>query len=83
MNLAPATNYQDEVTLSRTAMEASTNSGITKRFYVRTRTGRFAAMAFEIGYLYRLKETTLNATISYNPSGSRNLEFDQRKWINR
>ena len=55
------------------------------RFYVKTRSGKYAAVTGEITIREGLSEgkAGFHAIIYHNPSGSRNLEFDHRKWLNR
>lgn len=80
---APEAGYRSEAILTRSAAEALTKSTITARLYVKTIGGKFAAVQLESILWERRNEATLNALIAINPSGSRNLEFNQKKWMNR
>ncbi|HWA25176.1 MAG TPA: hypothetical protein VG734_05825 [Lacunisphaera sp.] len=80
---APEAGYRDDATLTRSAAESLTRSTIKARLYVKTAAGKFAAVELESLLWERRNEATLNALIYFNPSGSRNLQFDQHKWINR
>ncbi len=53
------------------------------RFYVKTGTGKYAAAEVTISVWGDLSRADFRSILYYNPSGSRNLEFDQDKWINR
>ena len=83
--LAPASGYRSEETITQLASQSGYNLVRKARFYVRTRSGNFAAVELETT-LYDLHnggKAGFHALVYYNPSGSRNLEFDQKKMINR
>ncbi|MCX6937305.1 MAG: carboxypeptidase-like regulatory domain-containing protein [Verrucomicrobia bacterium] len=79
---APEAGYKPELTVTQVASDPKYSIAQKLRFYVKTSAGKYAAVEVEID----LRETTKNAgffaIIYYNPSGSRNLEFDQRQWLN-
>jgi len=52
-------------------------------FYVRTGTGKYAAVEARVNMWANWTGASFSAIEYFNPSGSRNLEFDQNKWINR
>ena len=85
MFLAPESGYRSEETFTQLTSRVGYNLVRTARFYVRTRSGKFAAVGLETT-LYDWKnggKAGFHTLVYYNPSGSRNLEFDQRKMINR
>jgi hypothetical protein len=65
------------------AADTNYNSRQTFHFYAKTRSGKYGVVWFELNIPRIEDAASCNATIRYNPSGSRNLEFDQNKWINR
>lgn len=77
MNTAPSEGYLAKavIPLSSVATEA--------KFYVRTRSGKFAALHLRAIPIITRGEVGLRAIIYHNPTGSRNLEFDHNKWLNR
>jgi len=80
---APENGYQTEMAIHQRATDTNYNSRQTFHFYAKTRGGKYGVVWFEVN-VPRIGDTaSCNATIRYNPSGSRNLEFDQNKWINR
>lgn len=80
---APENGYQTEMTIHQRATDTNYNSRQTFHFYAKTCDGKYGVVWFEVN-IPRIGDTaSCNATIRYNPSGSRNLEFDQNKWINR
>jgi hypothetical protein len=82
---APDGGYQSAAILSNSTSEPNYNRVQPYRFYVKTRSGKYAAVTGEITIREGLSEgkAGFHAIIYHNPSGSRNLEFDHRKWINR
>jgi hypothetical protein len=83
LSMAPETGYQDTISI-RHRQDASNSNPVQQiRFYVKTRTGKYAAFYVEIDPVSNLSEANIIGVSYYNPSGSRNLEFDQDKWINR
>jgi hypothetical protein len=80
---APENGYQTEMTIHQRATDTNYSNRQTFHFYAKTRDGKYGVVWFEVN-VPRVGDTaSCNATIRYNPSGSRNLEFDQNKWINR
>ena len=79
---APESGYQNTLVLAIKADDPNYRAAQTLRFYVRTGGGKYAAVELEV-VLLKMNRARLKAFIHYNPSGSRNLEFDQNKWINR
>ena len=80
---APENGYQTEMAIHQKATDANYNSRQTFHFYAKTRNGKYGVVWFEVNVPRIGDMASCNATIRYNPSGSRNLEFDQNKWINR
>jgi hypothetical protein len=80
---APENGYQTVMSIHQKAGETNYNSRQTFHFYAKSHDGKYGVVWFEVN-VPRIGDTaSCNATIRYNPSGSRNLEFDQNKWINR
>ena len=82
---APEAGYQTAAVFNKLASAPNYNRVQPYRFYVKTRSGKYAAVTGEITIREGLSEgkAGFHAIIYHNPSGSRNLEFDHRKWINR
>lgn len=80
---APETGYQYARRIEVRLADPLYSPFQTLRFYVRTGTGKYAAGEARIELGNKRKEARFSAIVYYNPSGSRNLEFDQNKWINR
>jgi hypothetical protein len=82
---APETGYRNAVVFNRLSTEPNYSRVQPYRFYVKTRTGKYAAVTGEISIREGMSEgkAGFHAIIYHNPSGSRNLEFDHRKWLNR
>jgi hypothetical protein len=82
---APEAGYSTSMVLRVTPSDPAYRRAQPYRFYVKTRSGKYAAVTGEITIREGLSEgmAGFHAIIFHNPSGSRNLEFDHRKWINR
>jgi hypothetical protein len=80
---APENGYQTAMSIHQKAGETNYNSRQTFHFYAKTHDGKYGVVWFEVNVPGIGDTASCNATIRYNPSGSRNLEFDQNKWINR
>lgn len=82
---APESGYRQEVLFRKLSSDANNSRVQSYRLYVRTRSGKYAAITGEISIREGLSagKAGFHAIVYYNPSGSRNLEFDHRKWINR
>ncbi len=76
---APETGYKslDEINLSKNA-ERWTDSA-TRKFFLKTTDGKYACLEFRV---YVGNEPFFVIEAYYNPSGSRNLEYDPAKEIN-
>jgi hypothetical protein len=83
---APAGGYQTAIRIEQAAMRNGSDMGfkVTQnlRFYMRTADGKYMAVSAEVGQS-GFPKADVSALIFYNPSGSRNLEFDDKKQINR
>lgn len=80
---APVNGYQTVMSIQQKAGDTNYSSRQTFHFYAKPHDGKYGVVWFEVT-VPRIGDTaSCNATIRYNPSGSRNLEFDQNKWINR
>ena len=81
---APETGYRNIFTIIH-KVNASDFDPVQKlRFYVKTGASKYAAVEARVSLLCGdLSRADFSAIVYFNPSGSRNLEFDQNKWINR
>ncbi len=79
---APESGYQSALTLEQVATDPKYSLGKKLRFFVKTGAGKYAAVEVEIDVREKTRNAGFFAIIYYNPSGSRNLEFDQNKWLN-
>lgn len=79
---APESDYQTSFTLTQKADNPTYQAAQNFTFYARTGAGKYAKIYVEISVRPAGEPTDFSATISYNPSGSRNLEFDPKKWLN-
>jgi hypothetical protein len=80
---APESGYENIFTVTHKVNVPNYRPEQILRFYVRTGTGKYAAAEVKISLWGDLSRADFRAILYYNPSGSRNLEFDQNKWINR
>jgi hypothetical protein len=80
---APETEYRTMLTADHKPTASNYDPSEILRFYVRTGTGKYAAIDAKVSLLGDMSGANLRLIVYYNPSGSRNLEFDQNKWINR
>jgi hypothetical protein len=80
---APESGYQKTITIAVKADDPNYQWTQKLRFYVKTSNSKFAAAEVKVTLYGNLKSAGFSAIIYYNPSGSRNLEFDQDKVINR
>lgn len=85
MSNAPEAGYQTAAVFNKLASAPNYNRVQPYRLYVKTRSGKYAAVTGEITIREGLSDgkAGFHAIVYHNPSGSRNLEFDHRKWINR
>jgi hypothetical protein len=82
---APETGYGKFAVFTKSSSESNYNRVQPYRMYVKTRSGKYAAVAGEVTIREGRSDgwVGFHAVIYHNPSGSRNLEFDHRKWLNR
>jgi hypothetical protein len=80
---APESGYQSSLVLAVKTNNPDYHRSQTLRMYVKTRSGKYAAAEIEVTLRRKLNVAKFSAIIYYNPSGSRNLEFDQDKQINK
>ena len=83
LSKAPESDYQNTFTVTHKVNVPDYKPEQVLRFYVRTGTGKYASVGVKIKLWGDFSKADFEAGIHYNPSGSRNLEFDQNKWINR
>jgi hypothetical protein len=80
---APESDYQTSFALTQKVDSPTYQAAQKFTFFAKTSAGKYAKVRVEIFVRPAGEPTDFNATISYNPSGSRNLEFDPKKWLNR
>ena len=82
---APESGYRQEVVFNKLSSDPNYSLTQSYRFYVKTRSGKYAVVTGEITIREGLSEgkAGFHTIIYHNPSGSRNLEFDHRKWLNK
>jgi len=80
---APDTGYQSMLLVDVKVNDPKYSPFQKLRFYVKTGTGKYAAIEASIDMWANWTGASFSAIEYFNPSGSRNLEFDQNKWINR
>lgn len=85
MDLAPVEGYRSSLEFVRSADDAGYSPNLPFKFYVKTRSGRYAAVGGEIAFWggSNPDKGALHVGVRYNPGGSRNVEFDHTKWLNR
>ncbi len=83
LSQAPESGYQNTFSVTHKVNVPNYRPDQALRFYVRTGTGKYASVGVKIKLWGDLSRADFDAGIHFNPSGSRNLEFDQNKWINR
>jgi hypothetical protein len=80
---APESGYQNTFTVTHKINDPNYKPKQALRFYVKTSNGHYASVGVTVKLWGDLSKADFDAGIHFNPSGSRNLEFDQNKWINR
>jgi hypothetical protein len=80
---APDSGYQSTLIREVKADDPDYHASQTLRFYMKTSHGKYAAVEARVTLWTKFKTASFSAIVYYNPSGSQNLEFDQRRWINR
>jgi hypothetical protein len=82
LSMAPELGYQNIFSVTQKINAPNYRPEQVLRFYVRTSTGKYASIGVRIKLWGNFSRADFDAGIHFNPSGSRNLEFDQNKWIN-
>jgi hypothetical protein len=80
---APENAYPSEMTVPFSVMKPSWSRQMKLHLYLRTRDNRYGVATFRMTLSRTPGPEDLDWVISFNPSGSRNLELDYRKLINR
>ncbi len=80
---APDSGYQSTVSYSEMVSNPNYRTSKKIRFYGKTGAGKYAAIDVEISVFDQKREAEIVAIIYYNPSGSRNLELDDKMLLNR
>jgi len=83
MSQAPESGYLGTYTIVHKCRAPDYNKTAEAQFYVKTGSGRYASIFCTFRLLDRQKTFSVSTVIYYNPNGSRSLEFDSDKWINR
>jgi hypothetical protein len=83
LSQAPELGYQNTFSVTHKVDVPNYKPELLLKFYVKTGTGKYASVGVTIRLWGDFSKADFSAGIHYNPSGSRNLEFDQNKWINR
>jgi hypothetical protein len=82
-SLAPEDGYRTTLTMQIKASDPDYQLSQNIRFYAKTRSGKYALIGVVISAPRTGAKGDFEAGIRYNPNGSRNMEFDQKNWINR
>jgi hypothetical protein len=80
---APADGYQKTIAIQQKSSDTNYSTHLSFHFYARTRDGKYGVVYFDISVPRKGGEIDCDTVVRCNPSGSRNVEFDYRKWINR
>jgi hypothetical protein len=81
-NQAPDNGYQTTFAVQQNATDTNYSPNLSFHFYAKTREGKYGVVYVEMT-VPRLGPINFYTVVRYNPSGSKNLEFDYRKQINR
>jgi hypothetical protein len=79
---APAGIYTQSLKITQKHGTPGYEQSQSLRFYLRTFDGKFAAIKAKVSH-FTVPGAQVQLAIYYNPSGSRNLEYDYRKQINK
>lgn len=79
---APEGGYQQSWTHDIAGKGESYTISKTVKFYLKTADGKYAAMQADIGHM-TIPEAEVSLSAYFNPSGSRNLQYDAKKRIGR
>lgn len=85
MDVAPDSGYRTKLEFERSATDPNYSFRLVFKFYVRTRSGKYGVVGAEVDCYTgsRPEKGFICADVRLNPSGSRNVEFDHTKWLNR
>ncbi len=78
---APADGYQQTITITTGADPKSYMDSAKKTFYYKSADGKYGRMTIDLQADFQPPPTFFGITFYLNPSGSRNLEWDQAKEI--
>ena len=81
-NRAPDNGYQKAFAIQQSTADTNYSPNLSFRFYAKTREGKYGVVYVDMT-VPRRGPINFYTAVRYNPSGSKNLEFDYRKWINR
>ena len=80
-NLALESGYQNSRFFAQSKDDTNWTESLTKTFYVRLPKGQYARVFFDLTMNSVRPDTGIRIETWLNPSGSRNLEFDETKAI--
>ncbi len=85
MDIAPEAGYLNQTEFVLLAGDPHYAGRLEYRFYVRTRSGEFGVVSGDVSVSRRgnQQEAYLYVSIRCTPGGSRHVEFDHTKWLNR
>jgi hypothetical protein len=79
---APEAGYTPSIQISRLASDPGYRTVVEGLYYYKTGTGKYGSIGFSMT-LRSEQEATIGYNYRFNPSGSRNLEYDPEKRINQ
>jgi hypothetical protein len=80
-NRAPDNGYQKTFAIQQKTTDTNYSPNLSFRFYAKTREGKYGVVYVDMT-VPRRGLINFYTAVRYNPSGSKNLEFDYRKQIN-
>ena len=82
-NRVPDDGYQKTFAIQQSATDTNYSPNLSFHFYAKTRDGKYGVVYVDMTVPRKEGAINFYTAVRYNPSGSKNLEFDYRKWINR
>ncbi len=79
--LAPEAGYQAALVFAQSKNDSEWTQRLTKTFYLRTAKGQYGRVLIDLTMDSERADTGISIETWLNPSGSRNLEFDEAKQI--
>ncbi len=78
---APADGYEETVTITTGPEPKTYTDSTNKNYYYKSADGKYGRLNIELQADFQPPPTSFDASIYFNPSGSRNLEYDPAKQI--